>query len=198
MKKYRNLYFLYFAVMCFIVSGCVTTASNLKPNAVTAAGAKIATIKTYAWYQDQPVAPIAYDKDYNAALNQHLRQAIEAELQEKGFTKATNGNPDVLVAYDVSVSVPLEKDNPANFADGFGYSYSYMSGYRYNYGHAILPGYRAVDLYKSGTLLIDLIHPDSNQLVWRGWSEGAISNFKANYKAVHKEVEGVLNTLPKR
>ncbi|MEJ8756656.1 DUF4136 domain-containing protein [Pontibacter sp. H259] len=198
MKKFQTLRFLYLAILGLVFTGCVTSAVSSRPNAAAAAGAKIATIKTYAWYQDQPVAPIAYDKDYNATLNQHLRRAIEAELQEKGFTKATTGNPDVLIAYDVSVSVPLEKDNPANFADGFGYSYSYMSGYRYNYGHATLPGYRAVDLYKSGTLLIDMIQPATNELIWRGWSEGAISNFKANYTAVQKQVEQVLNELARR
>ncbi|MBC5773514.1 DUF4136 domain-containing protein [Pontibacter sp. KCTC 32443] len=198
MKKHTLLFFLYFPTLCFIAFSCVTSNVASRPNAVAATGANTAKLRTYAWLQDQPVAPVAYDKDYNATLNQHLRKAIEEELQQKGFTKATSGKPDVLLAYDVSVSVPVEKDNPANFSDGFGYSYAYMSGYRYSYGHATLPGYRAVDLYRSGTLIIDFVNPATNELMWRGWSEGAISNFKANYGTVHGEVEKVLETLTKR
>ncbi|NDK56328.1 DUF4136 domain-containing protein [Pontibacter fetidus] len=194
MKKYFPLLFL----CLLLLSSCVTSSISSKPNSVSAEGANTTAIKTYAWYQDQPEAPIAYDEGYTAALNQHLRKAIEEQMQTKGFTKATNGNPDVLVAYDVSVSVPVEKDVPGSFSDGFGYSYAYMSGYRYIYGHEALPGYRAVDLYKSGTLIIDLIKPATDEIVWRGWAEGAISNFKANYSSVKNEVAKVLAPLKSR
>ncbi|CAM3577103.1 Lipoprotein [Pontibacter korlensis] len=120
-------------------------------------------------------------------------QAIEKELQERGYTKVDE-NPDVLVAYDVSVSVPEEKDKTEKFSQGFGYSYGYMSGYRYDYGHADMPGYRSVDLFKEGTLIIDFINPRSNMLLWRGWAEGAV-NPKDNYKAVENKVEEVIGQL---
>ena len=194
MKNYYPLLFLFLLLM----SACVTSSVTSRPNSVAAPGANTLTYKTYAWFQDQPVAPIAYDEDYSGSLNKHVRQAVEEELQKKGFTKATGGNPDVLVAYDVSVSVPEEKDIATNYIKGFGYSYAYMSGYRYTYGNEQLPGYRAVDLYKSGTLIIDLINPKTNELIWRGWTEGAISNFKANYSSVRNEVEKVLEPLQKQ
>ena len=194
MKNYYPLLFLFLLLM----SACVTSSVTSRPNSVAAPGANTLTYKTYAWFQDQPVAPIAYDEDFSGSLNKHVRQAVEEELQKKGFTKATGGNPDVLVAYDVSVSVPEEKDIATNYIKGFGYSYAYMSGYRYTYGNEQLPGYRAVDLYKSGTLIIDLINPKTNELIWRGWTEGAISNFKANYSSVLHEVEKVLEPLQKQ
>lgn len=194
MKNYSLFAFIYF----LLLSSCVTSSVSTRPNSVAATGAKTATLKTYAWYQEMPVAPVAYEKDYTANLNQYIRKAVEEELQQKGFTKTASGNPDVLVAYDVSVSVPVEKDIPANYAEGFGYSYAYMSGYRYSYGHEALPGYRAVDLYKNGTLIIDLINPKTNELIWRGWTEGAISNFKAGYSTVQKEVTQVLQPLVQR
>ena len=194
MKKHTPLLFLYL----LFLSACVASSVSSRPNSVTVTGANTLNYKTYAWFQDQPVAPIAYDEDYTGSLNNHIRQAVEEVLQKNGFTKATNGTPDVLVAYDVSVSVPEEKDIANNYIKGFGYSYAYMSGYRHNYGNEQLPGYRAVDLYKSGTLIIDLVNPKTNELVWRGWTEGAISNFKAGYNSVRNEVEKVLEPLKKR
>ncbi|MBJ6119775.1 DUF4136 domain-containing protein [Pontibacter sp. BT310] len=194
MKNHFPLLFL----CLLLLSGCVASSVSSRPNSVAATGVKTLNFKTYAWFQDQPAAPIAYGERYTGSLNKHIRQAVEEELQKKGFTKATGANPDILVAYDVSVSVPVEKDIDTNYIKGFGYSYAYMSGYRYNYGNEELPGYRAVDLYKSGTLIIDLVNPKTNELMWRGWKEGAISNFKAGYSSVRSEVEKVLEPLQKR
>ncbi|GAB3531442.1 DUF4136 domain-containing protein [Pontibacter brevis] len=191
----HRLLVLFFLLLCSLgLQSCVTTSRAIGASAIKAPYARMNTYKTFAWLQEQPVAEPAYDKGYNAQLDAHIRQAVEEELIERGYTKVET-NPDLLVAYDVSVPVPEEKDKPENFGTGFGYSYGYMSGYRYNYGHADMPGYRSVDLFKQGTLIIDLISPQSKMLVWRGWAEGGISNFKAGYKQVKNQVEEVIGKL---
>ncbi len=180
-----------------LLSACVATSgiNHTTAIAVPNVNAKLAKYKTYAWYQDKPAAEADFDKGFNASLDKNIRAAVEQELQEKGYRKAT-GKADVLVAYDVSVSVPVEKDKPENFAPGFGYSYGYMAGYRYKYGDANLPGYRSVDLFKQGTLILDVVDSKTKELIWRGWTEGAISNFKAKPATVQKEVETILIKLP--
>ena len=191
---------LSFALVCLFIlvattlSSCVTTSASLGAKSIKAPYASsLRNAKTYAWYQPSPAAQPEYLKGFKPALHTHLVEAVEKELQERGYTKVEK-NPDVLVAYDVSVSVPEEEDKPENFATGFGYGYAYMSGLRYTYGHADMPGYRSVDLFKEGTLIIDLINPRSNMLLWRGWAEGAI-NFKSGAGAVGKKVEEVLEQL---
>ncbi|MHC2993734.1 hypothetical protein OB13_19925, partial [Pontibacter sp. HJ8] len=158
-------------------------------------GTSLKQHKTYAWYQAKPAEPAGYDKGYSASLHQHLIRAVEEELAQKGYKKSAE-NPDLLLAYDVSVSVPEEKDKPGMYGPGFGYSYAYMSGYRYGYGNAQMPGYRAVDLFKEGTLILDVIDPDSNQLLWRGWTEGAVSNFGTGYGKVQDLVGTILKGFP--
>lgn len=191
-KKLLSL--LQFLLLPLFMCACVVTSGIKSTNAISAPGANLKRYKTYSWYQQEPEAAAEYDPGFGSGLDEKLRRAVEEELEEKGYRKVTE-NPDLLVAYDVSVSVPLEKDKPENFLPGFGYSYGYMHGYRYGYNNAGLPGYRSVDLFKSGTLIIDLINPKTNVLVWRGWTEGAIENFNAGYKKVHQEVEEVLNKL---
>lgn len=198
MRKELSFVCLYL-LLPVLLSACVVASGIVHTNAISAAGAKPAKYTTYAWYQEQPVAPAAYDEGFNADLDKSIRQAVEEELQQRGYKKvAATAKPDVLLAYDVSVSVPEEKDKPENFAPGFGYSYGYMSGYRYHYKDAGLPGYRPVDLFKEGTLIIDMVNPATGALVWRGWSEGAISNFKAGYNKVQQQVTEVLSKLPRR
>ncbi|MCC9168246.1 DUF4136 domain-containing protein [Pontibacter harenae] len=186
---------LLYAILLLIFSSCVASSGVVQSNTIAAPAASLAKYKTYAWYQEQPAKAPDYDRGYSNQLNNNIRRAVEEELQRKGYTKATT-NPDVLVAYDVSISVPIEKDAPGTYPNGFGYSYGYMAGYRYNYGNPNLSGYRPVDLFKQGTLIIDFVDPARDMLVWRGWSEGAISNFNANYKNVQGSVERVLEKLP--
>ncbi|MEJ8801785.1 DUF4136 domain-containing protein [Pontibacter sp. H249] len=194
MRIYRLLNTAATIVCVLLLSACVVTSGIKNTSAIVAPGANTKLYRTYNWYQPAPAAPAAYDKGYKADLHEDVTQAIEAELQKKGYRKV-NDNPDVLLAYDISVPVPLEKDNPENFATGFGYSYGYMSGYRYDYTDAGLPGYRAVDLFKSGTLIIDMISPSTKQLVWRGWTEGAFNNFSVSSGKVQEEVSEILTKL---
>lgn len=194
MSKNKLFALLIILAMPFVMGACVVTSGIKSTTTIVAPGANTSSYKTFSWYQPKPEAAADYEKGFGTGLDEKIRRAVEEEMEQNGYRKVTE-NPDVLVAYDVSVSVPLEKDNPENFMPGFGYSYGYMHGYRYAYGNAGLPGFRSVDLFKAGTLIIDLINPKSNELVWRGWTEGAIENFRAGYSKVHQEVEEVLERL---
>lgn len=196
MKKVLQPLFFFCLFFCVLaLPGCVTTSASLGANAIKAPYAiNLRNYKTYAWYQNEPPAEAEYLSGYRPSLNLHIRQAVEQELEKRGYTKVSS-NPDMLVAYDVSVSVPAEQDRAENFEKGFGYSYAYMSGYRYDYGYADMPGYRKVDLFKQGTLIVDIINPKSNLLLWRGWAEGSINNFKAGYNQIGKQVSEVMQKL---
>jgi hypothetical protein len=177
------------------MASCVASSAIVGSNAISAPGVNVRSYQTFAWYQEKPQAPAYFDKGFNVNTDKNIRQAVEEELGQKGLRKVTE-NPDVLVAYDISVSVPAEKDRPELYANGFGYSYAFMTGYRYRYGDGGLPAYRPVDLFKQGTLLVDVIDPKSNELVWRGWTEGAITNFNAGYKKVSALVQDILEKYP--
>lgn len=176
-------------------SSCIATSGINHTSAITANEGALGKKQTYAWYQEKPEAQAAYGPGYSATLHTHLLKAVEEELQRKGYRKTTL-NPDMLVAFDVSVSVPDAMDKPELYGPDFGYSYAYMAGYRYTYSNAALPGYRAVDLFKQGTLIIDLIEPKGRQLLWRGWTEGAVKNPDAGYGKTRNLVEEILKKLP--
>ena len=186
---------LYLFAIPVLLSSCVATSGIDNTSSIASSEKPLSTQKTYNWYQAEPVAPAAYESGYSPNLHQHLLKAVETELEKKGYRKS-NVNPDLLVAYDVSVSVPESKDKPELYGNGFGYSYAYMAGYRYNYGSSQMPGYRVVDLFKEGTLIVDVIDPKSKQLLWRGWTEGAISNFNAGYGKVESLVKAITQRLP--
>lgn len=186
---------LYLLLIPVLLSSCVATSGIDNTSSIASTEKPLKTQKTYNWYQAEPAAPAAFENGYSPNLHQHLLKAVEAELEKKGYSK-TSVNPDLLVAYDVSVSVPESKDKPELYGNGFGYSYAYMAGYRYNYGNAQIPGYRVVDLFKEGTLIVDVIDPKTKQLLWRGWTEGAVSNFNAGYGKTEGLVRPIIQRLP--
>lgn len=192
MKKHFNLLHFSCYILVLLLGGCVASSSGTDSKTIAAPDAEISQYRTYAWYQPEKVSNAAYGEGFDGDLDVNLRKAIEEELRQKGMKKVAL-NPDVLIAYDVSVDVPKEKDNPDAYAPGFGYGYAHMAGFRYNYNNTGIWGYRSVDLYKQGTLIIDAIKPEDQQLVWRGWAEGAITNYKASYKKIQQKVEEVLN-----
>lgn len=194
MKKNLYAWFIPFTLLLFLLSGCVTSSVVTESNAITAPDAKLAGAKTFNWFQPVLTAGAAYEKGFSDELDKNLRTAIEESLKLKGIQKVNSG-PDVLIAYDVSVAVPQEKDRAENYMEGFGYGYAYMAGYRYTYINPGLSGYRPVDLYKQGTLIIDLIDPATNQLIWRGWAEGAVTDADARYPKIQQQVMEVLKKL---
>lgn len=179
--------------LCF--SSCVATSGIDHTSAITSSEGDLSGRMTYAWYQVTPNATASYMKGYGPSLHNNLLRAVEEEMARKGYSKTTT-NPDILVAYDVSVSVPDAMDKPELYGPGFGYSYAYMAGYRYSYGNAQIPGYRAVDLFKEGTLILDVIDPKSKQLLWRGWTEGAVKSPDAGYGKVRSLVQEIIKRMP--
>ncbi len=149
-------------------------------------GASFIQLKTYDWI-DQPV-----DAGGNPAVNSPLvqkrtRNAIDSELLRKGFQKATTRDPDFLVAIHV---VTDEKVEVTTIDQHYGYScigYRRFGhgwyGHRY-YGRYPYHGYfgpvvgttQYVNEYLKGTLIVDIVDPRENELIWRGWASQALDD----------------------
>ena len=58
------------------------------------------------------------------------------------------------------------------------------------------PTYAEKELYKEGTLIIDLIDPRTRKIVWRGFGVGEVhKNAQKNIDDLPKVVDGVINQL---
>lgn len=125
---------------------------------------------------------------YEPLLDRRVRDAIAAELVKKGL-RLNVENPDLLVAYDVSVAQEVATASP-----DFGYAYWF--GYRYNYNTADFPGYRPVGQYTPGTMLIDLISASTNELVWRGVAEGNITVTQTDESRIRRAIISIVSLYP--
>lgn len=144
--------------------------------------------QTFALLEPEMANTSADPNLYEPLLDRRIRDAIAAELVKKGLTLDVE-NPDLLVAYDVSVA-----QDAATASPDFGYAYWF--GYRSNYNTTDFPDYRPVGQYTPGTMLIDLVSASTNELVWRGVAEGEIVATQTDEGKIRRSIISILSLYP--
>jgi hypothetical protein len=194
MKKY--IYLMLAVTFVSVLSACSSY------NYYTAAANKtnLSGYRTFAW------APMKRDsgkqwRPLTEIGNGKLKESAKTALLQKGLT-INEQNPDLLVGY-ATVTGRGTKINYyyspmyGGYYGGFGYGWYRPFGYGYygygfpNYGGA----YPARVAYKEGTIIIDLIDPKTNTLVWRGYGVGELHDPKTTLREIPKVVEGIIKQL---
>ncbi len=155
--------------LSLFLCGCVTVRSSTSP------GANLSQYRTFGWFEPATVSQrqLAFERSPAGAV---VRQQIASDLQAKGLQE-TQQNPDILVSYHSKLQ------NKINVTD-WGYGGFWWGG----------PGGVSVDEYTQGTLFVDLINPQTKQVVWRGTASAVVNdpytpNEKKLASAVHKVME---------
>jgi hypothetical protein len=152
--------------------------------------------QTYAWHKAElPTPTIGNGPAYSPLLDQQLKQAIESELVKEGM-RPEEETPDLLIAYDIALPANQAAESDTAFAPGFGYGYSYWYGYRYRYATSGLADYKSITQLAPGTLIIDLIDPTNNELVWRGWYQAEIDPTTSGDYDINKAVANIMSRYP--
>ena len=168
-----------------------------------------AQIKTFDWISRLQDEPESQDKE-NPFIKERIKRAIEDNLASKGIKRQESGDVDVYVEFYgkksknsyVSTSMPVIGSTTSYSPGGFGSGYSGHHGYNYprnyhNNRRYYGPVYSSTVVYGSpekvlnfvdvGALVIDMVDPSSNELIWRSIAQAEINNWnqvKRNDKAV--------------
>ena len=138
-----------------------------------------ANYKTYDWMA-QPQKSSSDPLAQNTLLEKRIKNAVEKELTAMGYQKQTTGKPDFLIVYYIGVEDKLDVTS---------YGYGYWRRYH---------GAGGVDVrqYKEGTLILDIIDPKLDQLVWRGWYVDAVDDREIGMEKIRKAIQHVLEEFP--
>jgi hypothetical protein len=123
----------------------------------------------------------------NSISNQALRQDLTMDFQAKGYTLTSN-SPSFAVAYYASAQQKL------NVTD-WDYGYPYWGYHRFWHGY----GYpvETVQQYTEGTVIVDVIDPATNELLWRGQGQASVSQDPTTYTAeLAKTVQAIVAKFP--
>jgi hypothetical protein len=103
----------------------------------------------------------------SSLMQKRINSAIENIMRDNGFPQVADTQADFLVAYQLVVRTRVEADPVPGFGWGpYPYGYSRF-GYPYWGGYGYYPE-TYIREYEEGTLIIDFMDRDTQQLFWRG------------------------------
>ncbi|HTO52354.1 MAG TPA: DUF4136 domain-containing protein [Myxococcota bacterium] len=168
-------------ILCLAFTAC----SSIEVHDDWDPGASFAGLHSWAWQSATPEATGNARLD-DPLLHGRIQGAIQNTLAEKGFTK-TSGKPDILVAYHIALDQKLDAHT----------IYTGYGPYRGWYG--VGGAQTVVDTYDVGTLLIDFVSPETNDVIWRGTGQSRIQELKTpeeRQARVQGAVDQILKQFP--
>lgn len=116
--------------------------------------------------------------DVNPITAQRIRNAVDLNAQEMGYTKIDNG--DILIKY-------LIKNTSTKFIEECSQEYGRFRGGEFCKERVIT--------YKEGSLIMDIIDTDTNEIVWHGAAYGpSFNDWKDADAKINKMVGTLFNT----
>ena len=151
---------------------------------------------------DAPPLPADDPMLTNSITNQRLRTDLAQGFEQKGFAPDPS-NPDFLVAYYAGTK---EKMDTTYWAPDYGWRYGYRGfgfrGFRFRsawpwYGYAAPYANVQVNEYTQGSVVVDVIDPNTMELLWRGQGVANVSDNPDTYaKELDQSVASILKKFP--
>jgi len=143
------------------------------------------------------VDPLGTDKSgYSTLVTSHFKSAARQEMEQLGYSYSEQ-SPDLLVNFFSNTENRTEVRSTPSITASYGY-YGYRSGLYM--GLPLYSSETATRHYKMGTLNIDVVDAEREQLIWEGISEGKLSKeAMANPReAIRAAVQQIFTTYPTR
>ena len=167
-----------FILLCL---GILTSCSSVKVVSDYDTKVDFSTYKTFAFYKKGIDKASVSDLD-----KKRIMRAIKNELIEKGFTKSEN--PDLLISiFTKSREQVNVTDNNLGYGFGWGYNPWFFGSTNLN-----------INQYTEGTLFIDFIDKNKNELIWQGIGSGAmkLSNIDKKEERINEFVNKIILAYP--
>lgn len=163
------------------LTGCATmTVSSHIQN-----GIDLERYRTYDWGPADalPTGDPRLDKD--PFFQDHMQGAVERQMAARGFARAEDGDPDLLIHYHANVTTRIDIA-AADRERGYCYDDECQAG---------------VIEYEGGTLVLDLVDTATNKVIWRGWAQESLERVLDNKdrmeRDINEAVRRMLDRLPR-
>jgi hypothetical protein len=110
-------------------------------------------------------------------LDKRIKLAVERELAEKGLQRSAGRGADLVIRYHAGMREKVEIAS-----DWYGWKQRRRS----------VSAYR----YREGTIVIDFVDPQLQQLVWRGWAIGVIDKPETAQHRIQEAVGKIMERYP--
>ncbi len=167
-----------FVLVCFVLlQACATVVDTDYNPSIDFVG-----FKGYQW---QPMPHVPYDDPRlnSSLLHGRIQSAMNATLQRRGFVLLQKGKPDFYLAYHLRLEKRTEADT-VSFGAGLHHRH-------YGWG---LGTETIIREYDESTLIIDVLDPESGDILWRG-SLGNRVNRAGSVAEKDRQIQHQVNTI---
>ena len=181
MNKKHSLIKSSYGLFLFCLMASITACSTIAVETRYEPSVDFSRFKTYNWMPESEPSGNLQETIAAGRVGNLIVPAVERELAARGYEKEkrTGEKPDFFVAYRARAD---EKVVPRVVT----YSCSEnICGQGINY-----------ERYREGTLVLDIIKPDSNQVVWRGKAVSVIGDPSKRQQAIEAAVRKILKNFP--
>lgn len=189
-----------------VVTGCsnrITVGTDYNP------ATDFSNYQTYRWHDGNEFNLSSRQYLASDLADQRIRNSVNSQLASKGYQLRETGAVDFLINYTVTTVDQVDVDTYntyGGYAPGWSYGgYAAVGPYRYAGIGVGYPYYgpssteTRVTQYTKGTLVLDIVEPVQNQLVWRGIGESKIddgANQSERTQLIDDAVGRILNAFP--
>ncbi|MFZ6014339.1 MAG: DUF4136 domain-containing protein [Bacteroidota bacterium] len=143
---------------------------------------QVKDFKTFDWGQKIDVEKNQNPLLYNELNDKRIKAAVSEQLTSRGYTRSEL-NPDLVIHYHIIVD-----DQSIVTTEPYGYFYGpYWTRMRTN-----------VYSYREGTLIIDVMDPKTNNLLWRGWATADLTTITPDQteEIINRAVAKIFRQFP--
>ncbi len=173
-----------------ILSMALWGCSSISVNSDYDSSTNFEALQTFSWVAEVEQAP-EDARQGNSLVTARIEEAVVRSLSAKGYRRV-DANPDFQVGYSVSTRRGID----VNSSPSMGVSYGRRGAYG---GMGVSASTTDVREYTEGTLMIDMVDPGANQLIWRGTGQSRISESKTpeeRTQNINEAVEKILAQFP--
>lgn len=157
-------------------------------------GEDFSKYKTYTWVKEPTI------ESPDQLVEQRIVSNVDETLAKKGLKRVDSGG-DVMVAYQSSVTKQTQLTTMTSGMGGGGWGYGPGWGRGWGYGRGMMGGSSVSTTTAStipiGTLVIDLLDPKAQKLVFRGIATDTLSSKPGkNTQKIVKSVNKIFDKYP--
>jgi hypothetical protein len=144
-------------------------------------------LRTYKWVD------IKGAQQANSLTDKEIKDAVDAQLAQKGLTKVEEGNADILVGYQAAVG---QNKQFTSYNSGWGYGPGWGGGW---YGPAGGMTTTTESTIYTGQLVLDMYSAQGHDLIWRGIASKTIdprAKPEKQQKNLNKAIARLLKNYP--
>lgn len=128
-------------------------------------------------------------------LDRRVAKAVRDTLSDRGFREVEPEEADFVVSYHTSSRERAVSPNVrVHLSYGVGYPY-YPAWYGSRH-YPYQPYYADSRSYQEGTLIIDVVDREKEELIWRGWRSGEVRQSRYSEEQVREQVRRILADFP--